>query len=299
MSEKRKGLLCDAAIYAFAFAAASFPFRAIDNLFASAAVFTSVATVMIFIASCVLRDVSVYDPYWSVAPVVILAACMVKYRLYTVNAFVVLSILVFWSVRLTGNWYYTYKGIGHEDWRYSQYRERSKAPVFYLISFFGLHFIPTAVVYGGMISALYAAKAEGFSPHSAVGAAVMIGAVLLEYISDRAIHRFLREHKGERRTCDISLWRYSRHPNYLGEMLFWTGLYLYFLPLRPDVWYRGLWFLSIILLFLFVSIPMMEKHNEERRPDYAEYKAKTSMLLLLPPKRADEPESEDRAVHTR
>ncbi|MBO7549124.1 MAG: DUF1295 domain-containing protein, partial [Clostridia bacterium] len=74
-------------------------------------------------------------------------------------------------------------------------------------------------------------------------------------------------------------------PNYLGEMSFWTGLYIYFLAATPGIWYKGLAFLSIIALFLSVSIPMMEKHNAERRIDYEEYKAKTSMLLLLPPKK--------------
>ena len=56
----------------------------------------------------------------------------------------------------------------------------------------------------------------------------MLLAILLEFLSDRAIHRFLREHRGERKTCNISVWKYSRHPNYLGEMSFWTGLYIYF-----------------------------------------------------------------------
>ena len=47
----------------------------------------------------------------------------------------------------------------------------------------------------------------------------------------------------------------------------------------------GLGFLAVVLLFLTVSIPMMERHNEQRRADYAAYKKRTSMLLLLPPKK--------------
>ncbi|MBO4366566.1 MAG: DUF1295 domain-containing protein, partial [Clostridia bacterium] len=117
---------------------------------------------------------------------------------------------------------------------------------------------------------------------SLAGAAVMLAAVGLEYVSDRAIHRFLAEHAGEKRTCDLSVWTYSRHPNYLGEMTFWTGLYLYFAACCPADWYRGLGFLSILALFLTVSIPMMEKHNLARREDYEDYRKKTSMLLLLP-----------------
>ncbi|MBR4768061.1 MAG: DUF1295 domain-containing protein, partial [Lachnospiraceae bacterium] len=220
--------------------------------------------------------------YWSVAPPVMILANMIKYRLWNVNAFLLLGIILIWSVRLTGNWAVTYKGIGHEDWRYAMYREKYSPFVFQLISFFGLQFVPTAVVFAGLIGALFAIRETAFSSLSLIGLALMGCAVLLEFVSDRAIHRFLREHRGERKTCDVSVWKYSRHPNYLGEMTFWTGMYVYSAAACPSEWVKGLGFISILLLFLFVSIPMMEKHNLSRRPDYAAYRAKTSMLFLLP-----------------
>ena len=67
-------------------------------------------------------------------------------------------------------------------------------------------------------------------------------------------------------------------------MTFWTGILLAFLGVCPEIWYYGLGFILIIALFLFISIPIMEKHNEERRTDYAQYKKRTSVLLLMPPK---------------
>ena len=284
MSEKTKGLLIDIAVYLTAFGIASVPFSLVENIFAASAVFTAAATAWIFVFSTLLSDVSVYDPYWSVAPPVILVAVMIKYRIWTINSWIVLAIIIIWSVRLTSNWYITYKGLGKEDWRYAMYRKSNPAPLFLLISFTGLHFVPTIVVYLGLTSALFAIREESFAPLSMIGAVIMLTAVLLEFVSDRSIHRFLREHKGERKTCNISVWKYSRHPNYLGEMSFWTGLYLYFLPLCPGIWYKGLGFLSIIVLFLIVSIPMMEKHNLERRDDYAEYQENTSVLLMMPGK---------------
>ena len=285
MNEKRKGLLLDLVVYAAAFAIAAVPFRAIGNIFAATAVFTAVATFLVFLASCAFSDVSIYDPYWSVAPVVMLLADMLKYRLWTVNAWVLLGLFVLWSVRLTGNWYAAYGGLRREDWRYAMYRERLSPLAFTLVSFFGLHFVPTIVVYAGFVCALFSIRKTAFAPLSLIGALVMLAAVGLELVADRAIHRFLREHGGERLTCDVGVWRYSRHPNYLGEMSFWTGLFLYFAALCPERWYCGLGFLSIPALFLFVSVPMMEKHNAERRPDYADYQARTSMLLLLPNRR--------------
>ena len=295
MKEKTKGLLIDIAVYIAAFGVAIVPFIFIKNIFAATAVFTAVATVVVFIFSTILSDVSVYDPYWSVAPVVMLLADMIKYGLWNINAWIIFAVVLLWAVRLTGNWYITYQGLGREDWRYAAYRKKYPPLIFHCVSFAGLHFFPTVVVYGGLVSGLFSMQVSDFSPLSLIGVAVMLFAIGLEFVSDSAIHRFLREHKGERKTCDISVWKYSRHPNYLGEMSFWTGLYLYFVALCPRIWYKGLWFVAILIMFLVVSIPMMEKRNLARRADYAAYKAKTSRLFLLPNKKTEVSEEEANA----
>lgn len=282
-----KGLLVDLIAYVGAFGIAAFPFFWIDDMLVAAAVLTATATVVLFIVSVIFADVSIYDPYWSVAPPVMLVLVLFKYRIWNVNAVILLMLIAIWSFRLTANWLYTYKGLGHEDWRYRMYREKYPFALFQLISFIGLHFVPTIVVYAGLVSGFLAVQRDAFAPLSAIGILLMLGAVALEYVSDRSIHGFLREHAGERKTCTVSVWKYSRHPNYLGEMTFWTGLYVYFVALCPDIWYMGLGFLSIIVLFLTVSIPMMERHNLERRTDYEPYKRSTSMLLLLPRRKGE------------
>ena len=283
-NDRVKGIFVDAVAYLVACGIGGLFFFHIDHLLVATAVFTATATLVLFLVSAFFSDVSVYDPYWSVAPPVMMVLVLLKYRIWNVNAAIVLILIAVWSVRLTANWLYTYRGLGHEDWRYRMYREKCSPVLFQLISFVGLHFVPTLVVYAGMISGFLAVQESAFSPWSVIGIAVMVGAVGLEYVSDHAIHGFLREHAGEHKTCAVSVWKYSRHPNYLGEMAFWTGLYLFFVAVRPDAWYMGLGFLSIIGLFLVVSIPMMERHNTERRADYPEYKRTTSMLLLLPKK---------------
>ena len=72
MKEKTKGLLVDAGVYLLAFGAGIIPFVYIENVLLAVAALTAVATAVIFVFSTALSDVSVYDPYWSVAPVVIL-----------------------------------------------------------------------------------------------------------------------------------------------------------------------------------------------------------------------------------
>lgn len=285
MKEKTKGLLIDVLLYLFSFGVGLLFFVKIDNSILATAIFTSIATLILYVFSIVFKDVSIYDPYWSVAPPIMILLNMIKYDLWNINSIIILSLISLWSLRLTTNWFTTYKGLGHEDWRYAHYRSKYKPLAFQFISFTGLHFVPTIVVFLGLISGICAIWESEFSLFSIFGIIIMLFAVFLEFISDKAIHKFLKEHKGERKTCNESVWKYSRHPNYLGEMSFWTGLFVYFLALCTKEWYKGLGFLSIIALFLLVSIPLMERHNLERRPDYALYKEKTSMILLLPQKR--------------
>lgn len=285
MQAKTKGLLVNLLLYAAAFAVGAIPFSLIDDLLLAEAVFTAAATMVIFIVTCFIPDTSLYDPYWSVAPVVMLLLAMVKYRLFSPNAILFFTCVCLWAIRLTGNWALTYKGLCREDWRYRQFREKCSPVGFFFINFAGLQYIPTIVVYLGLVGGFGVLRTGGFDPRLLVGLFVMLTGVALELVSDRAIHRFLREHAGEGRTCDASVWRWSRHPNYLGELTFWLGVFLCYLLTGAGKWYLGLGFLSIFALFLFVSIPMMEKHNLERRADYEAYRARTSVLIPLPPKK--------------
>jgi steroid 5-alpha reductase family enzyme len=78
---------------------------------------------------------------------------------------------------------------------------------------------------------------------------------------------------------DKGLWKYYRHPNYLGEVTFWWGLYLFALAAKPSYWWMVVGPIAITLLFVFVSIPMMDKRNLERRPGYAEHMKQVSAII--------------------
>ena len=114
-SDYTKGLVIDGIAYLCAFGAGVPPFLLIGNPFAAAAAFTAAATAVLYLFSVVFADVSIYDPYWSVAPPVILLAVMIRFGLWNVNAVLILALVGLWSLRLTANWLSAYKGLGHED----------------------------------------------------------------------------------------------------------------------------------------------------------------------------------------
>ena len=85
----------------------------------------AVATVTTFIFSLIFQNASVYDPYWSVQPLVILVAFSIGKDLTFFGIFLIAAVS-FWAIRLTANWAYTFGNLSHQDWRYTMLKEKTK-----------------------------------------------------------------------------------------------------------------------------------------------------------------------------
>ncbi|MGC9312440.1 MAG: DUF1295 domain-containing protein [Sediminispirochaetaceae bacterium] len=123
-----------------------------------------------------------------------------------------------------------------------------------------------------------------------VGMVLFALGLLIEAISDVQKFRYRSRLENNTHWVDTGLWKYSRHPNYFGEMLVWWGLFIVVIPsLRGFGWLTVLGPLSITLLLLFVSgIPLLEKSADRKygdNPEYLAYKESTSLLFPLPPRR--------------
>ena len=176
------------------------------------------ATVVTFVFSLIFKNASVYDPYWSVQPPVILVAFAVGKEL-TILGVLLLVVVSFWAIRLTANWAYTFGNLTHQDWRYTMLHE--KTGVFYpIINFVGIHMVPTLVVYGCVLPGVYAIR-EGLSANiaSVLFLCLSLCAAIMQGIADIQMHKFRKNRNAP--FIRIGLWEYSRHPNYLGEILMW------------------------------------------------------------------------------
>ena len=124
-----------------------------------------------------------------------------------------------------------------------------------------------------------------------IGAIIWLLGIIIETIADAQKYKFKQNTKNKDKYIQEGLWKYSRHPNYFGEILCWIGIYIYVsLSLTTTQKIIGLISpLFIIILLLFVSgIPLLEKYADKkwgRQKDYQEYKRKTSLLIPLPPKK--------------
>ena len=239
------------------------------------------ATIIVWAFGLLYENVSVYDPYWSVFPPVAFLIWAFYTGVWSLPVILLLIASWYWGWRLTRNWVITFKGIAHEDWRYTKYR--SKHPViFHIINLFGLNMMPTLVVFAAMLPGL---KLFEIINHKfaiinycflAIGFLVCVSAATIQLIADKQIHDFRAANPGQ--YCNIGLWKHGRHPNYFGEMLFWWGIWIMYATFNGiDMLIGGP--LAMSAMFLGISIPLMEKRQLANKPGYAEYRKHTRILI--------------------
>lgn len=288
---KRRGLywICGAYAAALIAAAAAGYFVRDQHPLVVAAVADIVGTIVIFVFSMLFNNSSFYDAYWSVAPIGLGAYWIWEAQENdpdTIRQALVFALVTLWGVRLTFNWARGWTGLGHEDWRYVDLRAKH-GRMYWLVSFAGIHFFPTVLVYLGCLG-LYAAVSGGtrpFGPLDMIAAAVTAGAIWTEATADKQLRRFVLSKPPKDAILDTGLWAYSRHPNYLGEVSFWFGLFLFAVAADFDHVWTAIGPVSMLILFLFISIPMIETRHLAKRPNYAETMQRIPMLFPFPKRR--------------
>lgn len=244
-------------------------------------------TLVIFGFSRFFNNSSFYDPYWSVGPIVIASylVWMTEPGTSDLRTYFVLGAVWVWGIRLTYNFLRGWPDLGHEDWRYVDFR-KSSGTRYWLVSFSALHLFPTVMVYGTCLTLLPALQ----TPNVAWGlldsvAAMMIGgAILIETIADEQLRKFVHTNRQPGTTLNTGLWAWSRHPNYLGELGFWWALFLFGFAANPAYWWTIAGPIALTAMFIFASLPLIETRMMKRRTDYSAYKKQVpSAIIPWPP----------------
>jgi steroid 5-alpha reductase family enzyme len=129
----------------------------------------------------------------------------------------------------------------------------------------------------------------GFGAWAVAGTAIWLVGLAIETVADAQKSAFKSKPENRERFITTGLWRYSRHPNYFGEMLVWWGLFVYAAPFLEGWAYAvviGPVFITLLLLFVS-GIPLLERSADAKYgedPAYREYKRRTSILVPLPPR---------------
>ncbi len=234
-----------------------------------------------FVVSRIVNRNDVADTAWGLGFVVLAWALFIQRPSVQLSLAVIL--VTIWGVRLSVHVFLRNHGKA-EDFRYAQWRKqwgkwylpRSFLQVFMLQGFL-LVCISAPVVLLGSSGRDSINLVNGF------GVLIWMAGFMFESIGDLQLSEFVRSKKKPGEIMQTGLWRYTRHPNYFGEVVQWWGIWLIAFG-ATGFWYAVIGPLTITILILKVSgIPLLENKYADNAA-YQKYADRTSKFIPLPPK---------------
>lgn len=230
-----------------------------------------------------LRDVSIVDSLWSIFFIVFTMLFAWRMGSDATAAYVLIALILAWGLRLSI--YITARNHGKgEDRRYQAIRARNQ-PNFefkslYLV--FLLQAVLATVIVLPVVPVLNGAQDAGALTY--IGFAVAAFGASFETVADWQMARFKATRTAQDEVMDRGLWRYSRHPNYFGEAVFWWGIWI------ASASMGGAWtvFSPLLMTWLLTrvsGVPLLEADLQQRSPAYRDYLLSTPRFVPGRPKR--------------
>lgn len=235
-----------------------------------------------FVISKIVNRNDVVDIAWGLGFVVL--GWVLYYNRPSVQLSLAVILVTIWGVRLSTHLFMRVKS-KPEDYRYKKWREEWGS-WFTLRSFFQVFILQ------GICMLLIAAPLIGLSIngqdslHVINYAGVIVWSIgfFFETMADYELKQFIKNPNNKGKIIQSGLWKYSRHPNYFGEVTQWWGIWLIAFG-APSFLLAVIGPLTITFLILKLSgIPMLEKKYEGNK-EFEAYKQKTSVFFPLPTKK--------------
>jgi len=253
----------------------------LDLIIQSALIIFGYATLW-FVFSLIAKRNDIADIAWGIGYMILCVFYLLTTEL-SARA-VLLYILVFiWGVRLALHIYIRNRG-KKEDFRYKKWRQ-DWGKSFYLRSYLQVYLFQGLflLLIISPVTVVSANQQTALNWLDFVGIGVWLIGFYFEAIGDYQLSRFINNPANKGKIMQSGLWKYTRHPNYFGEVTIWWGVFLIALS-SPFGVYTIIGPLTITFLLLFVSgVPLLEKkYKDDTR--YQEYADRTSKFFPLPPR---------------
>ena len=200
------------------------------------------------------------------------------------GSLLIVAMIVIWALRL-GTFLFTRILVEGGDRRF----ERIKPRFLRFLMTWTLQGLWVIVTSAAGLAAASAGRTFPLGPLVILGALLWCVGFAIEVVADHQKRRFRKCPENREAFIREGLWRYSRHPNYFGEILLWTGIAVMALPALAGWQYLTL--ISPLFVYLLLTrvsgIRMLESAAEQRwgdDPAYRTYLAATSRLFPLPPR---------------
>ena len=194
-------------------------------------------------------------------------------------------LVLIWGIRLSTYLFLRFRKT-KEDLRYVEIKKNWKKNKL-LKEYVGIFLLQGFLMYlvSFVVSVINIFGPGNNNPFYYLGLLVWIIGFVFESVADAQLRNFIKTKKSkDKKIMDEGLWKYSRHPNYFGEVTMWWGIFL--ISVGTNYWPVTIISpVTITYLILKVSgVPLLEKKYQDD-PDFRKYAKKTSIFFPLPPKK--------------
>ena len=236
-----------------------------------------------FIPAALARTERYYDLVGGVTYITVTLAAVGLSGPLDLRATLVAAMVMVWSLRLATFLFLRISKSGSD----SRFDEIKKQPLQFFMAWTlqGLWVLLTAAA---ALAVITGGTRVPLGILGSIGIAVWAAGMLIEIVADRQKSRFKDDPDNEGKFIDVGLWAWSRHPNYFGEIVLWTGVAIAAVPVLQG-WQWATLISPVFVAFLLIKvsgIPMLEEKADERwggDADYEEYKRRTPILIPRPP----------------
>jgi len=243
---------------------------------------------LVFIPSAIAKADTYYDTtgaitYFSVTMFALWAGYSHHGSLDT-RGVVIAAMVVIWCIRLGSFLFIRIHAMGGADSRFEKIKVH---PERFLVAWTlqGLWVVLTA---SAAFAALTAQSRAPVGVFFWLGAAIWVFGITFETIADQQKSAFKKDPANKGKFINVGLWRWSRHPNYFGEITLWTGILIMAIPvLQGWAWLVVISPVFVTLLLTKISGVNLQNAQAKERwgddPDYQRYRANTPALIPMPP----------------
>lgn len=234
-----------------------------------------------FVFSLFKKRNDVADVAWGIGFIIIAWLSFFLSENFSTRSLLVNILVSIWGARLA--WHIKNRNKGKtEDYRYLAWR-KEWGKWFYIRSYLQVYLLQGLFLYLIILPVLFVNRGVSSNLNfiDGLGALLWLIGFFFEALGDAQLKKFLKNPINKGHLMQTGLWRYSRHPNYFGEVTQWWGLWLIAIN-APSGWLSIIGPITITILILKISgIPLLEKKMAEN-PEFAEYKKRTSIFIPLP-----------------
>lgn len=236
-----------------------------------------------FVPAAIKQTEHYYDLTGGITYITVTLVAVLLSRELDLRAMLVAGMVLVWSLRLATFLFRRISKAGKDG----RFDEIKTIPTRFLMAWTvqGLWVLLTAAA---ALAVITGGTREPLGPVGYLGLAVWAFGFLIEVVADRQKSAFKADPANKGRFINVGLWAWSRHPNYFGEIVLWTGMAIVALPVLHG-WQYATLISPVFVAFLLIrvsGIPMLESSADERwggQDDYETYKRNTPVLMPKPP----------------